>query len=516
MSKFEDPDFPANAKSLGTLSGVDVSQVKWRRPSEMSSSAHLFTDGIEPGDVQQGQLGDCWFLSAQSVLALRDDLLRSVIVSWDQQTGKCVFRFTKFGEVREVVIDDRLPCTAQGSLLFASGLDPNEFWVPLMEKAYAKLHKNYGNLCGGFITDGLCDLIGGGSIGQTIQFSAVTDANAFWETIDEWINSGTALLGCAKATQGEREVDTGRGILAGHAYSVLRSLTYKGEKLIQLRNPWGCTEWTGKWSDVDKAAWTPQTQKDLGHSLQDDGTFFINFADFMQEFSKLYVCYIPAKGWNRYALQDKWSTADGSAGGCANNKTWVRNPQIVLRNLDLDTATVLVSLQQPDERFVEKPHVYIGVSAFNNTANAGKAVSRYTPVEKSTVTNLREVTIRFLVPPNSEFIVLPFTFEANTDANFLLNVVSDNKLSVSRLGGAAAAQIAEPEAPKEPVVSTVTAVPDDPGRFGTLMKYGKRQFKLVKQEWKNFQQQSQTAAKDIQKDVKKLGDQLTKSLKKFF
>jgi hypothetical protein len=43
---------------------------------------------------------------------------------------------------RYVVMDDRLPVGDSSSpkLVFARCKDENELWVPLVEKAYAKLH----------------------------------------------------------------------------------------------------------------------------------------------------------------------------------------------------------------------------------------------------------------------------------------------------------------------------------------------------------------------------------------
>jgi len=53
-------------------------------------------------------------------------------------TGIFRFNFWHFDAWTEICIDDRLP-TSGGRLLFGSNkLQPNEFWVPLLEKAYAK------------------------------------------------------------------------------------------------------------------------------------------------------------------------------------------------------------------------------------------------------------------------------------------------------------------------------------------------------------------------------------------
>ena len=78
--------------------------------------------------------------------------------------GMYVFRFYKNYGWRYVIIDDKLPCYKKSfgdkDLVFARCRSINEFWVPLIEKAYAKLHNCYEALISGFIDDGLSDMTG--------------------------------------------------------------------------------------------------------------------------------------------------------------------------------------------------------------------------------------------------------------------------------------------------------------------------------------------------------------------
>ena len=66
-----------------------------------------------------------------------------------------------------------------------------------------------------------------------------------------------------------------QGLVGGHAYSVLRAVECKEKKFVVIRNPWGNSAWTGRWSDGSKE-WTQEWLEilpKLGHTFGDDGQF---------------------------------------------------------------------------------------------------------------------------------------------------------------------------------------------------------------------------------------------------
>jgi hypothetical protein len=127
--------------------------IEWKRPEEICQGEDpvMIKDGVSANDVKQGKLGDCWLLGSFLLLGTRQQLLRNLIVEGNSiKEGFAVFQFFKNGKWVPVFVDTLLPYdTSSKSLLYGHCTDTQEFWVPLLEKAYAKLHGCYEVLNGG-------------------------------------------------------------------------------------------------------------------------------------------------------------------------------------------------------------------------------------------------------------------------------------------------------------------------------------------------------------------------------
>ena len=284
---FEDPDFGPKykgdtAQNSIYMDGVpkgypDPENMVWCRPHEISQKKRpeFIDNGADTNDVIQGALGDCWFIGALSVLATEDKLLRGSYNSKDDKDkfidnheaeamtsgvyppmfhylrkyGMYVFRFYKNNSWRYVIIDDRLPCYKRGygepEIVFGKCRSQNEFWVPLIEKAYAKIHNCYEALISGFIDDGLTDMT---ALAQTkIVFRKKNSRKVkirrmlpkdkkdkelykqnmideLWNTLKE-ARDNHSMMGCSAFGGTEHEIQRPEGvpcgILAGHAYSII-------------------------------------------------------------------------------------------------------------------------------------------------------------------------------------------------------------------------------------------------------------------------------------------------------
>lgn len=162
---FIDPSFPPDDSSIYDVvneSSYPLSErVVWKRPHEfMHGRPALFENEIIPNDINQGALGNCWFLASIASLAENPALVKRLFLT-DRYNEFGIYRIKicKNGEWVVVTIDDYIPCYLHGGPMFSSA-NGNELWAILLEKAYAKLHGNYWQLRAGYVHHGMMDLSG--------------------------------------------------------------------------------------------------------------------------------------------------------------------------------------------------------------------------------------------------------------------------------------------------------------------------------------------------------------------
>eukprot|EP00164_Ancoracysta_twista_P003737 GFYU01005010.1.p1 GENE.GFYU01005010.1~~GFYU01005010.1.p1 ORF type:complete len:789 (+),score=315.66 GFYU01005010.1:158-2524(+) len=444
--KYEDPDFRADSSSLfhdankPTPGHIPEDYIKWLRPSDMDpvDDPQLFVEGTSAGDVIQGGLGDCWFLGALAVVANRPELIEAIFPPSYRQPdlGFYVVRFYKDTDWREILIDDRIPCTPQGKPIYASSKDPNELWVMLIEKAYAKLHTSYQALIGGLVDFGLRDLTGGAPQ-QILLDKEVKDKDVFWKSVKEY-HREKCLMGISFSSSGPAEAAAAHGILRGHAYSVLDLKEPKGYKhedgtqlrLFKIRNPWGKREWTGDYSD-NSDLMDDKLMKEIGaQGDANDGTFWMAIQDVLTNFNKLYICRMfPEEEWISDANIGEWTEA--TAGGVpGRGNTWMKNQQfkITLKK----KCNALVVLTQPDMRIVKGPswNKYdnsIGFFVFKGGATdtkvTGLTKQNYVGKTASYFPH-REVSLD-LKDVQGTFFVIPTTFKAGSLGDFFVSVYAE-------------------------------------------------------------------------------------------
>ncbi|KAL8219799.1 UNVERIFIED_CONTAM: hypothetical protein K2H54_033913 [Gekko kuhli] len=468
---FIDPEFKAGKESLGSPPRGESwpTEVVWKRPKDISHSRlpQFISDGMTRFDVLQNHLGDCWFMAAAASLTLHQELLRKVVPpdqTFDEEdyAGIFHFQFWQYGEWVDVVVDDCLP-TVNGELYFGRSSDGNEFWMPLLEKAYAKLNGSYGAIRGGHMKDAFVDFTGG--IGERIDLA--TPPQDLFKTIQEAL-SRKSLMAAGILPKGMNYL---HGLVEKHAYSVtgiheLR-LEDKEVKLIRLRNPYGEREWEGPWSDRSEL-WLKldSVQREKLCVNKEDGEFWMQLGDFATYFDVLDICHLSPNApgeevapfsWNSSIHHGSWVKGLSAGGWPTSNPfdTFWMNPQFHVSLPETDEAekgnqdqepksTLLVSLMQKDRhRNNKKPlairfdiYKYLQQKSIDQRRKLLQNPKKVSHFEEWT----REIAKWFRLPPGN-YVIIPSAFgQQEETVNFAIRIFTKKRHQFSEIDGEISAE----------------------------------------------------------------------------
>ena len=243
-SLFTDPKFPPGPCSLSYSGSSDLTGVRWLRPGQLHPRPRLVVRGTDRNDVNQGSLGNCWFLCALAGLAESHPSLLERVVPRDQgfseaeYAGIFHFLFWQYGQWVEVVVDDLLPSRA-GRPIYVTSDDRGEMWPCLVEKAYAKLNGSYQHLEGGWPVAAMVDFTGG--FPETHGLEDRRPLSLLGEDLFPLLWEAMAPPGTCVCVTTVRLLDSSMGLAGKHAYTVLGVREGQGvvPRLVRVRNPWG-------------------------------------------------------------------------------------------------------------------------------------------------------------------------------------------------------------------------------------------------------------------------------------
>ena len=212
---------------------------------DTTTAGTLFNSaGPSTNDEHQGELGDCYFISALGSIA---DSSQAAIQNMfiDNGDGTFTVRFYYNGTPDYVTVNRQLPVTSNGTLIFdgmgeSDASTANVLWIPLAEKAYAQWNETghegrdgtntYSDIAGGWMSDVDAQALGYPAANYSLTVSSSQQA------LINAVSGGEAVTIGTDSTSNSGDV-LPYGLYGDHAYAIIgyNSAT----AAFTLYNPWG-------------------------------------------------------------------------------------------------------------------------------------------------------------------------------------------------------------------------------------------------------------------------------------
>lgn len=339
--------------------------------------------------VNQGTLPDGTFLGTLMAICAfsKFDLIENIFASRPEdfvRFGIYTCRFYVDGDWVEVITDTNIPCirdlqTGSFSPVYGNSSNPEELWVALVEKAFAKAMGSYEEIPNIKVQKALLHLTGGSVQHFSLKDEAykldTVSETAAWTEFKRRFDSECLVLmfpvekkvsaetvgadaAAATATAGaETQPENAVGetmdeqaeeyFIPDMLYSVVACRDVGGYELVLMHNPWQSTThvWTGEWSD-NSNDWDiyPEIQSELEKDpgipwrrKQPNGYFWIMYRSLVKYFNKSYACKLfPNDKYSFYCVRGE--CRGKQAGGPL---ITVRDPEAVAKEAAVSRSVAL-------------------------------------------------------------------------------------------------------------------------------------------------------------------------------
>jgi len=248
--------------------------VQWTDISSLQHNMSLVNDGIEIipqdgpefDDIQQGQLGDCYFLAALAVIAYNQPAaIEAMFVDrgkWSEGIYTTEWNIPPWSPLR-VAVNDLVP--GANGRVFLSHPNDGVMWPLVLEKSFAKIYGSYM-------------AIAAGNPGQVLKSILKVPVHRYVQGIDADADVFAKMQEGIKnkfpmtfASAG------GHGIVAHHAYGILdvseNYLDYG--KCVRVYNPWNFNRYEGT----------------IKNQPSDQGDYWITYKEYFDVATRTYIAH---------------------------------------------------------------------------------------------------------------------------------------------------------------------------------------------------------------------------------
>ncbi|CAD6892088.1 unnamed protein product [Tilletia controversa] len=225
---------------------------QFRRASETAGSPQLidYESPLRGRDIVQDVVTDCSFVAALQVAAEYDRRWSSKIATAalhprDAQDRACLNGRGKYavklyfnGGARQVVVDDKLPCFPDGTLIGAAAVRNDQFWPALVEKAFLKVMGGYDFPGSNSAAD--LHTLTGWLPEQVLLQQAGFRREQTWHALHTAFVHGRCILtvGTGANTLSRPRDKSWKWLSPAHNYAVLDLREHEGHRQVVVVNSW--------------------------------------------------------------------------------------------------------------------------------------------------------------------------------------------------------------------------------------------------------------------------------------